>query len=470
MGAAVMLCLQRQATVAQFEASALTLVGSLHNSLEHDMLEADRDHIQDAVTRIAEGELINEVVIFAPDQRMYASAEPGEIGTVRDDPEIARVAATGSTITRTEKQYGEYEFCVIFPVRNRAECIPCHGKEDQYLGAIEIGLERQPLDSQLREQSLILLVIGGLSFIGVGVALSFVIRSSVLDPLSRLSASARRIADGDFSARAETARSDEVGMLASTFNEMAGRVEQHASDLESARADLERRVNERTRQVQQLAASRGKLLESLITAQEEERRRIARELHDETGQTVSTIMLELARLRDALSPEDTEAKERVTAARALAARTLRGLRQLINGLRPEVLDELGLEPAVRSYVRSRLEANGVSVKLHFSGMDERVPTEVETTAFRVIQEAVANTRHGGAKSVDIQLQAADGRFTVTIADDGTGFDVATAFEAPGSWGLRGMRERVSIIGGGFSIESETGKGTRLEFWIPLEGA
>jgi signal transduction histidine kinase len=221
--------------------------------------------------------------------------------------------------------------------------------------------------------------------------------------------------------------------------------------------------------VQQLAAVRGRLLGSLISAQEEERRRIARELHDETGQTVSSIMLELARVRDALPPDQTEARDKLSAARELAQRTLQGLRDLINDLRPEVLDQLGLEPAVRSYIRSRLESRGVKAKLDCSGLDGRVPPEVETTAFRVIQEAVANTRHSGATSVDIRMEATDSTLTGAVTDDGKGFDVDAAMQAAGSWGLRGMRERVSVTGGNLSIESEPGRGTRVEFQIPLEG-
>lgn len=215
---------------------------------------------------------------------------------------------------------------------------------------------------------------------------------------------------------------------------------------------------------------RGQLLERLISAQEEERLRVARELHDEAGQALSAIMMDLARAIDELPSEAVEAKKRLLQSRSLAAQTLTELRKLIYDLRPEVLDQLGLAPALRSYVKSRLETQHIKVQFSFSGLEDRLPSRMELTLFRIIQEATTNiVRHSGASMVNIRVAVTDSRVTATIEDDGNGFDVEAALQASDSWGLRGIQERISVVEGELHIESEPGKGTRIRFQIPLEG-
>jgi signal transduction histidine kinase len=290
-----------------------------------------------------------------------------------------------------------------------------------------------------------------------------------MNPLSKLAASASRLARGDFSARAEVVRKDEVSMVARTFNDMAERVEQYAGALEESKAELEQRVEERTKQVQQLAVVRGQLLERLISAQEEERRRVARELHDEAGQSLTVLMTGISKAIDALPEGATEANEELSRSHGLAAQTLAELRKLIYDLRPEVLDQLGLVPALRSYIKRRLDTEKIKLQLNFSGVRERLSPQVETTLFRIIQEAVTNiVRHAEASVVKIEVAAKNSMVMAIIEDNGKGFDVEAAFESPESWGLRGMRERVTIVGGELSIKSRAGGGTRLKLQIPLE--
>jgi signal transduction histidine kinase len=142
---------------------------------------------------------------------------------------------------------------------------------------------------------------------------------------------------------------------------------------------------------------------------------------------------------------------------------------MIYDLRPEVLDQLGLVPAMRSYVRSRLEAENVKTQLRFVGLDqERLSPEVEITLFRIVQEAVTNIiRHSGASEVDIEVVRKGSIVTATVSDDGKGFDAEAALQAPESWGLRGIRERVAVVGGELSIESGPGRGTRIRISIPV---
>ena len=447
-GGALMLHLQREGLKSEFEATALTVAETLYDSLVSDMQSVRQDHIQDTVTRASAGAVINEVVIFSPTQKVYASGELSEIGQTRNDEYIALALETGATVTRTEEQYGRTEVCVVLPVFNSPQCYECHDDEKMILGAIEVGLDRSGLDANMREQTMMMGLTAGLTFVVVGGALAFVFRSEVAGPLSRLGGTARRIAKGDFAARAEAGARGEVGLLARTFNEMAEHVQEYAGALEESKRDLEQKVQDRTAQLLEMATIRGQLLDRLISAQEEERRRIARELHDEAGQALTMMMMDLARAADALPEGATEARDKLTHSRSLAAQTLAELRKMIYDLRPEVLDQLGLVPAMRSYVRSRLEAENVKTRLSFVGLDhERLSPEVEITLFRVVQEAVTNIiRHSGASSVDIEVVRKGSIVTAIVADDGKGFDTEAALRAPESWGLRGIRERIAVVG------------------------
>jgi len=466
VGLAISLHLQRQSSTRQFEDSAQILAVTLLDSLEHAMLQAMRDDIRHVVTDIASGDHINEVVIVSNTQRVFASGVDSEVGETRNDKELAQALASGETITRNKKQYGRDELSVILPVMNKPDCHTCHSSEVEVLGAIEVGIDRAPLDDQLREQTLLMVLIGGLTLTAVGGALALTLRASVINPLSKLGGAARRFAAGDFSTRVHLNKKDELGRMARTFNEMAEQVEQYAGDLESSRSKLQ----EKTEQVQEMATVRGQLLKKLVSAQEEERRRIARELHDEAGQALTTIMLNLARTIDALPDEAVEAKERLSQSRSLASRALVDLRKMIYDLRPEVLDQLGLVPALRSYVKSHLETKDIKAEFRFLGLKNRLSPQVEVTLFRVIQEAITNIiRHSGASMVNIQVEASKSGVTATVEDNGTGFDVESVLQATESWGLRGIRERVAILGGDLIIESGVQQGTRLQVQIPLKG-
>jgi signal transduction histidine kinase len=467
-GAAVMLNFQKRAALSQFEKSALTLAEALHDSLTHDMLDANQAHILDAVERISAGSIINEVVIYSSAQKIYASGELDEIGQTRNDAELALALASGKTVSRTENRYGYPEVCIILPVLTKPECHACHDPNLQILGAIEVGLDRGPLDAQIWHQTLIMGLIAGVTFVTIGGALTFMFRSAVVHPLSKLTLSTRRIAQGDFNARADVKTKDEVGILASTFNEMADRVQQYANALEDSKSELEQRVDERTVQLKKMAISRGQLLGRLISAQEEERRRIARELHDEAGQALTMIMMDLARAIDTLPREAIEAREKLSKSRSLAAQTLADLRKMIYDLRPEALDQLGLVPALRSYAKSRLEAQNIETRLHSVGLNERLSPQIETTLFRVIQEAITNIiRHSNASKVSIEVVAKESEITATVIDNGKGFNVDAALQAPDSWGLRGVQERVAVVGGQLNIESGAGRGTIIRVRIPL---
>lgn len=208
-----------------------------------------------------------------------------------------------------------------------------------------------------------------------------------------------------------------------------------------------------------------------ISAQEEERRRIALSLHDDTGQSLSMLIINLERLENRIPEDRTELQMKLAAARQLAARTLGDLRHIIRDLRPAILDDLGLVPAIRWYARSNLEEAGIRVEVLADEDLGSLSPELNSTLFRVAQEAINNiVRHSGARSVQICLCRNEKEIQLKVEDDGHGFDVLRVSEdalRSQQWGLLGMQERAELVGGQVSVESQPGKGTRLDVRAPL---
>jgi len=205
-------------------------------------------------------------------------------------------------------------------------------------------------------------------------------------------------------------------------------------------------------------------LRRLVEGQELERRRLARELHDETGQALTSILLGLRAVEDAAAPEDVSGA--LGDLRELVVGTLQDVRALAVQLRPKALDDFGLAPALERLVQTFGEASGVRVDLEARLGATRLPPEVETTLYRIVQEALTNVvKHSGASNVSILLVRRDSAATLVIEDDGRGFVVDEA-RADGL-GLVGMRERVALHDGRLTIESTPSGGTTLAVEVPL---
>jgi signal transduction histidine kinase len=224
--------------------------------------------------------------------------------------------------------------------------------------------------------------------------------------------------------------------------------------------------------VKQKEEARGKLLGSVITAQEEERKRVAREIHDEYGQTLAGLMLSIESLEGLILPEQNHLKDKIEGAKKTVTLALEDMRRLALDLRPAALDDLGLAAAIRSYARGSLEAAGIKVKLEMEGLSRRLAPAIETAIFRIIQESLHNVvKHANADSVTIRLQADTVKIVASIEDNGRGFDISSlkSKNKAKSLGLIGIQERTAILGGNFHIDSQPGHGTQIRIEIPLNG-
>jgi signal transduction histidine kinase len=200
----------------------------------------------------------------------------------------------------------------------------------------------------------------------------------------------------------------------------------------------------------------------VVDAQEAERKRLARELHDETGQALTSILLGLKPLDDKLGSD--EAREALVSLRELVVATLQDVRRLAVELRPAALDDFGLVPAVERLAETFRERSGLEVDLESRLGERRLPSELETVLFRIVQETLTNiVRHAEASRVSILLTAKNGAVTAVVEDDGVGFDPLTV----SGLGLVGMRERVELVGGRLQIESGAGAGTTVVAEVPL---
>jgi two-component system sensor histidine kinase UhpB len=205
----------------------------------------------------------------------------------------------------------------------------------------------------------------------------------------------------------------------------------------------------------------------VVKAQEEERQRVARELHDQAGQTLTALQLGFSHI-EASGPTP-EVQEKAASLRQLAVEAMHIIRNLALALRPSALDELGLPEALRYVTETLAGRTGIRAKLEVSGSPRRLPAETEVTLFRIVQEALTNVaKHAQANLVTVKLAFDNPRVELSIEDDGVGFDVERALgaERRKSLGLIGMQERCQLIGSRLQIRSRPGKGTRLVISVP----
>lgn len=235
---------------------------------------------------------------------------------------------------------------------------------------------------------------------------------------------------------------------------------------------------EKARLIEDLAAREDQvrqLAEHMLHVEEIERRRISRELHDETGQSLLCIRLQIEMLEQSMPESQREWKDKLAETRDVTERTILEMRRLIAALSPAVLEQLGLGAALRQLVNRFCRIHPCRVSLHLSRLGN-LPQNTEIMIYRLVQECCNNiAKHSGATQVNISVGLSDGRVRLNVEDNGVGFDVDAAFRQRDSFGLAGMRERVALLGGEFQIQSFPGarkrdRGTNIRIELPISKA
>lgn len=209
------------------------------------------------------------------------------------------------------------------------------------------------------------------------------------------------------------------------------------------------------------------LTEKLFQSQEEERRRIARELHDEAGQSLTAIKLSLDRLEENRSADENALKDEIGEIRKMIKRTSSEIRRLSYHLHPTLLVDLGLEPALDLYFKEIENHSDLDIEFNMVGFDRRLEPDMETAIYRFSQEALTNVlKHSGAEIFVLSIIKSYPRIIFQAEDDGIGFDTNIVGLDRRSLGIIGMRERASLLGGTFQLRSLPGQGTRIRIEIP----
>lgn len=297
----------------------------------------------------------------------------------------------------------------------------------------------------------------------LSAGLTMVLLRETFKPIRSLREATQAFNAGDHRARAKvTSLTDpDVAALVTEINALWDRLEADAAT-----------IRDNTEQMERLAAQ-------VISAQEEERRRVARELHDEAGQALTAVIIGLERglasMPDSYASDlPVQPRQLISNLRDLAAQTLDEVRKLALELRPSVLDDLGLVAALRQYVRTTEERSGLTTHLTVIGLDEteggdRLPPALETALFRIAQEALTNAiRHARAQTVQVRLRRADGAITLEVRDDGIGLPaLSPATGDDKHLGMFGMRERARLLGGDFHAAPVSPRGTLVQVRVPV---
>lgn len=321
-----------------------------------------------------------------------------------------------------------------------------YGIDEGRLGTIRIGMSKERAQQEVNELTYNLLGLTS-GVLVVGLAAGYVLAALITRPLSRLADAAQAVGAGDLSRRVSEEGHDETARVAIAFNKM-------------------------TEELRQRQAERTELLGRVMSAQEEERRRISRELHDEAGQSLTSVLLGLKALEDTCPVPRHRSK--AAELRAVTAETLDLMHDIALELRPSTLDDLGLVAALQRYVADYGRKYSIEAEFDSGGLSGvRLDQQVETALYRIAQEALTNAvKHAAATNISVLLGRHDGRATLIVEDNGKGFDLDAVRHSGGSkrsLGILGMEERAALVGGAITIESSPGRGTTVFVEVPVDG-
>lgn len=439
----------------------------IESNLRHQMLKSDFAELQALLDTIGDAQEFQNIYLLDKTGRVIFAPHETNVGLLMDNrqPEcqpchrLAAEARPASVVVRDDD--GQRVFRSMHPIENSPACAQCHDPQERLIGLlltdIPMAPVEAPLAAHLRES---LLWWAGTIFVTV-VVVNMTISRLVLRRLERLAAAISRFGRGQLSDPLADDQPDEIGQLAVAFNDMATQVESRSEENRNLTESLRRQ-----------SAQRGELLKNLITAQEDERIRVARELHDELGQALGGLSFRTEAVQSLLTSDMARAAKELDQTQALIKETTDQMYDLILALRPAMLDDLGLGVALRAQAERTLTVAGINFQINDNDLKDRLSPEIETALYRIYQEALSNiVRHAGATQVQLSLACQNGIFEGEISDDGQGFDpdhVHIDGEKPRGLGLMGMQERLALIGGQLEIHSQPGRGTCLRIYVKLE--
>ena len=429
------------------------LTQMVNDVLKSSMLSKNKDEMKYILEAVRQYPDVKNIFILNRTGRIVMSIndkDTGRIIDIRDPTCQACHRGTTRALNQTviySSPKGEKIFRNVNPIYNRKECFPCHKPEEKIAGVLVTDFTLSPIEkrlqSEFKENILLLFFAIGISTLVIGIALN----QLVIKKLQHFVEAASLFGRGEFKGMINFKSDDEIKMLAESFNRMAKTL-------------MEKMKLER------------KYLSQIIDAQENERRRISRELHDEFGQALYAIKFNLEMIDKDLPHTTSVVRGRLEEAKSLSSQTLTTMRQLSLDLRPTMLDDLGLIPTLRWYIQNFSNRLNICSNFETIGLEEKLPPQIETAFYRIVQEALNNiAKHAQADRVEVSLMKRDSRIHASIRDNGKGFDLDKVLhpESPErGFGLAGIQERVSLLGGQMDIQSRPGFGTLIHVEIPYQ--
>ena len=286
----------------------------------------------------------------------------------------------------------------------------------------------------------------------------FAVEKVIVKPVSVMVKATREFAAGNLGARTGmTGGLDELNELASAIDQMAERLEQRQAERDRA----EREIKNSREQLRNLSAH-------LQSVREEERTRMAREIHDELGQSLTALKMDVSWLNRRFREEEAAFQNKLAAMEEVIDRTIQTVQKLSGELRPGILDDLGLAAAIEWQAQEFQDRTGIECEVSLSPEEIILDRDQSTTMFRIFQETLTNViRHAGATKVEVKLEEHKGGIVLEVTDNGRGI-TESEISDPKSFGLIGMRERVDFIGGEVTVAGFPNKGTRIKVILPLK--
>lgn len=441
----------------------------VESNLRQQMLKSDFVELQALLDSIGKSGSFRVVylldtsgrVIFAPDNKGVGTRLDNRQPDCQPCHRLLPEERPGSVVVTAGD--GEHVFRSMHLIENSPECMQCHDPQKRIIGLLLTDIPIAPIESQLDDHLRENLLWWAGTILVVVLVVNLVISRFVLRRLENLAAVITGFGHGRLPPPLNEIQRDEIGQLATAFGDMVGQIEARNTENLALSESLQKQ-----------SSQRGELLKRLITAQEDERKRVARELHDELGQSLTGLSLKTAVAKHHVTSNSDKALKELDHVQTLIKETVNRMYDLILALRPSLLDDMGLVSALRAYAERTLSGTGIGFQLDTSGLSNRLPAEVETALFRTFQEALHNViRHSGATQVRIKLICEDGSLFAEVEDNGQGFAPETVQldgSKPRGLGLMGMQERVGIVGGRLQILSQPGSGTTLRIHVVLEEA
>lgn len=424
----------------------------VEDNLHHAMLQSDFGEVQATLDSIASNEEIEVLYLLDTSGEVIFAPNGENIGIQLDNrqsacqPCHALPAAERPTSIVVTDENGQRVFRSMQPIENEPACAECHGADERLRGVllvdISVGPMQADLNANLRENLLWL----GITLLVTVLVVNLVMNRFVLQRLESFAANIAGFGDGRKPHFIPQESQDEIGQLAQAFKVMATQIE--------------------TRR-----AEKAELLKRLMTAQEEERKRVARELHDGTSQSLTSLLVQLEMIESTYTQVDTlpALAGHMDDLRGIITQTLEEVHDMALQLRPSVLDDMGLPTALERLVSDWRQRHTLHIDLTIHGLDgRRLQPAIETALYRIIQEALTNVvRHARAKNAGVIVNQRKDIIQIIVEDDGDGFEPDATGHAHQQLGLIGIRERAEILSGKVTLESAPGKGTTVYVELPV---